>query len=96
MSTSVLFEEKATTTGHLLGLATLNSEKTLNSLTLDMVESLTERLRQWQDDGRIVAVVIRAAGQKAFCAGGDVQALYHSAREKPGGPCDYAQRFFEQ
>ncbi|MGI9276086.1 MAG: enoyl-CoA hydratase/isomerase family protein [Endozoicomonas sp.] len=96
MSTSVLFEERATSGGQLIGLATLNSEKTLNSLTLEMVELLLGRLNQWQRDERVVSVLIRAAGEKAFCAGGDVQALYHSARENPGGPCDHAERFFEQ
>jgi enoyl-CoA hydratase/carnithine racemase len=33
-------------------------------------------------------------GEKAFCAGGDVQALYASAVGTPGGPCEYAEAFF--
>ena len=95
MTLPVLFEEKVTATGQLLGVAILNSEKTLNSLTLDMVNLLSDKLLQWQDNQQIVAVLIQGSGQKAFCAGGDVQALYHSAREVPGGPCEYAECFFE-
>ncbi|MFK7976192.1 MAG: enoyl-CoA hydratase/isomerase family protein, partial [Halioglobus sp.] len=37
---------------------------------------------------------IEGAGEKAFCAGGDVQALHASAVETPGGPCTYAEDFF--
>jgi enoyl-CoA hydratase/carnithine racemase len=36
------------------------------------------------------------SGDKAFCAGGDVQALYRSVTEQPGGPCEYAEAFFER
>ena len=94
MTNPVLFEEVATQHGHLLGTVTLNSEKTLNSLTLDMVELMLARLQQWQTDTNIAAVFIQGAGEKAFCAGGDVQALRKSSIENPGGPCDYAETFF--
>ncbi len=76
--------------GHL----TLNAPKTLNSLTREMVEVLTDRLTAWRDDNAIAAVVIDGAGEKAFCAGGDVQALRDSSVGTPGGPCDYAENFF--
>lgn len=78
----------------VIGQLTLNVEKTLNSLTRDMVDVITDRLEAWADDANVVAVVIDGAGEKAFCAGGDVQALRHSSLETPGGPCDYAEHFF--
>ena len=77
-----------------VGRLTLNAPKTLNSLTRDMVEVLSDRLMAWRDDAAIAAVVIDGAGDKAFCAGGDVQALRDSSIGSPGGPCDYAENFF--
>ncbi len=77
-----------------IGRLTLNAPKTLNALTLDMVETLASQLLRWRDDPRVVAVLIDGAGDKAFCAGGDVQALRQSSIESPGGPCTYAETFF--
>ncbi|MDP7408199.1 MAG: enoyl-CoA hydratase/isomerase family protein, partial [Luminiphilus sp.] len=78
----------------VVGQLTLNVEKTLNSLTREMVEIITDRLEAWADDDKVVAVFIDGAGEKAFCAGGDVQALRNSCIETPGGPCEYAEHFF--
>ena len=77
-----------------VGRATLNVEATLNSLTLEMVDLLQAQLDNWAQDDSIAAVLIDAAGDKAFCAGGDVQALHASAVATPGGPCEYAEDFF--
>ena len=77
-----------------VGRLTLDAPKTLNSLTLDMVEVIAEQLMAWRDDPAIAAVFIDGAGDKAFCAGGDVQALRNSSIENPGGPCVYAETFF--
>lgn len=77
-----------------LGLLTLNSPGTLNSLTLDMVDLIQGALDTWRDDDTIAAVLIDGAGEKAFCAGGDVQALHASSTGTPGGPCEYAETFF--
>lgn len=79
---------------HKLALLTLNVEKTLNSLNLDMVRTIATQLRQWENDDEIALVVLQGAGDKAFCAGGDVQQLYQSAIDQPGGPCEYAEAFF--
>jgi enoyl-CoA hydratase/carnithine racemase len=73
---------------------TLNVAATLNSLTLQMVDLLQEKLDAWARDDGIAAVFIEGAGEKAFCAGGDVQALHQSAVATPGGPCEYAENFF--
>ncbi len=61
-----------------IGHLTLNRPAGLNALTLDMVRSLTEHLRSWADDPSVYAVVLRGAGEKAFCAGGDIRSLYDS------------------
>lgn len=96
MTSPVLFEEVATQNGHVIGLVTLNSEKALNSLTLEMVDLMLDQLRQWRHNDKVAAVFIQGAGEKAFCAGGDVQALHKSSVEQPGGPCEYAEAFFER
>ena len=93
MTDSVLVVEHAAGE-HRIGQLTLNVEKTLNSLTREMVDIITDRLEAWAQDDAVVAVVIDGAGEKAFCAGGDVQALRNSCVENPGGPCEYAEHFF--
>jgi enoyl-CoA hydratase/carnithine racemase len=90
---AIVFAELPARTGRI-GRVTLNVPGTLNSLTLDMVDQLHARLRQWQQDDAVAMVFIDGAGDRAFCAGGDVQALYRSAVANPGGPCDYAESFF--
>jgi enoyl-CoA hydratase/carnithine racemase len=94
----VVLEERRTTSGHTLALATLNVEKTLNSLSLPMIEILAPALAAWNERGDVVAILLRGAGERAFCAGGDIQALYrcmtrnHAAHAQVD---DYAERFFE-
>ena len=55
---------------------TLNRPEALNALTLDMALELYEHLSGWAGDDSIRAVVVRGAGDRAFCAGGDIRALY--------------------
>jgi enoyl-CoA hydratase/carnithine racemase len=81
---------------HKLGVLTLNAEKTLNSLTLEMVSILFARLKAWQKDDDIAMVILQGAGEKAFCAGGDIQALYRSAINPVDGICVEAEQFFFQ
>ncbi len=93
MSSPVLFEELPAASGKV-GRITLSVAATLNSLTLEMVDLLQQQLDAWALDDEICAVFIEGAGEKAFCAGGDVQALHASAVAQPGGPCEYAEAFF--
>lgn len=98
MSDNVVeFEEKPVRGNCFLGMATLNVPKTLNSLSLEMVNLLRDQLEQWQTRKDIVAVFLEGSGDKAFCAGGDVRKLYDSmiecGQEKKN---DYAYNFFEK
>lgn len=93
MSAPVLFEEMPAAKGKV-GRITLSVAATLNSLTLEMVDLLQQQLDAWAEDDSVAAIFIEGDGEKAFCAGGDVQALYRSAIEQPGGPCEYAEAFF--
>ncbi|MFT5691960.1 MAG: enoyl-CoA hydratase/carnithine racemase [Oceanicoccus sp.] len=94
MTAPVLFKTLECRQGRNIGVITLNAEKTLNSLTLEMIDLIYQQLISWRIDDSIGVVLINASGEKAFCAGGDVQALHASALSKPGGPCEYAESFF--
>ena len=58
---------------------TLNRPKALNALTLDMAVAMTKLLREWATDPSVGAVLLDGAGERAFCAGGDIRALYDAA-----------------
>jgi enoyl-CoA hydratase len=58
------------------GLITLNRPKALNALTLAMVTATAEALDAWEADASVTRVIIKGAGGKAFCAGGDIRALH--------------------
>ena len=97
MEQPVIFRTVATASGHVFGRATLNAPASLNALSLPMVERLGPQLEAWADDARVAGVILDAAGDKAFCAGGDVVALHRSIREAaPGAVPEAAARFFER
>jgi len=62
------------------GFITLNRPKALNALTLRMIRELIPQLAAWQEDASVKAVVIQGAGERAFCAGGDVRAVWEAGR----------------
>lgn len=76
----VLFHELTAANGQRIGVATLASEKTLHAISLEMVKLLTPQLLQWQADPGVAMVILQAQGEKAFCAGGDLQQLYRAMR----------------
>lgn len=78
---SVLFDELAARHGTRIGIATLNAPRSLNALSLEMARLLSARLDAWAADPSIVAVWLQGVGDKAFCAGGDVVALYRAMTE---------------
>lgn len=92
----VLFETIELSNSKKMGLITLNVEKTLNSLSLEMVDLIHPMLAQWEADDAIILVMFQGAGDRAFCAGGDIQNLYHDMIQHPGGPCPYCESFFER
>ena len=71
----VLFEKRG-----VAGTITLNRPKALNALTLAMVRLIHPKLREWAADESVQCVVIEGAGEKAFCAGGDIRALHDWGR----------------
>jgi 3-hydroxyisobutyryl-CoA hydrolase len=76
-----------------VGCITLNRAKQLNALNLPMVEDLQKRLEECESDKNIRAIIIKGAGETAFCAGGDVKTI----REKNlNGNKKEALNFFKQ
>jgi len=78
MTDDVLFETRGA-----IGLITLNRPKALNALNIPMIDAIEPRLVGWAADPGIAAVVIRGAGDRAFCAGGDLRALYEFGERAP-------------
>lgn len=80
----VLIREVEAANGKRIGYAQLNAESSLNALSLPMIRILDAALRRWAEDEAIVCVVLHGAGEKAFCAGGDVRSLHRAIVEHPG------------
>src|SRR5690554_6615229 len=94
MQDAVLFSTKDTADGHKIGIATLNSERSLNALSLAMIDALEPQLEAWANDDSIVCVWLEGAGEKAFCAGGDIVAMYKAAKDLPKEPVAEVVDFF--
>ncbi|MFL5359093.1 enoyl-CoA hydratase/isomerase family protein [Archangium sp.] len=92
MNTDVLLERRGP-----LGLVTLNRPKALNALDLGMIRTLHPALEAWARDSQVKAVVIRGAGGRAFCAGGDVRAVALSmGSPAPEGQEPLSSAFFRE
>lgn len=84
MTDVVLFEEIICNNDKKIGVATLNSPKSLNALSGDMIDLLYPQLQAWHEDKAIAAVMLQGAGEKALCAGGDIVKLYNDMKEADG------------
>jgi enoyl-CoA hydratase len=78
-----------------LAIVTINRPQALNALTLDNYRRIDPALRAWRADPSVHAVVVRGAGDRAFCAGGDVRAVYEAGRGIGGDP-DLPAVFFRE
>lgn len=76
--------------GHL-GQIVLDRPRAINALSLGMIEGITAALDRWRDDSAVGAVLIEGAGEKGFCAGGDVRAARALVVE---GRPEEADRYF--
>ncbi|MBU9375900.1 enoyl-CoA hydratase/isomerase family protein [Burkholderia multivorans] len=65
-----------------VALITLNRPSALNALSYEMVRALAALFERCRNDDRIVAVVLRGAGDKGFCAGGDVRQLHRMVAQR--------------
>ncbi|MDG4719647.1 MULTISPECIES: enoyl-CoA hydratase/isomerase family protein [Thalassospira] len=63
-----------------VGQIVLNRPRALNALDLVMVDMMMGQLKSWEADPSIKVIVIEGAGEKAFCAGGDIRGLYDARK----------------
>jgi enoyl-CoA hydratase/carnithine racemase len=84
------------TVNNKIGVLTLDRPKALNSLSLDMVRTITQALMDWRADPAIQAVVIRSSSEKAFCAGGDIRFFYDVGRASPQQGSALLEDFFTE
>jgi enoyl-CoA hydratase len=80
----VLFERR----GHL-GVITLNRPTAVNALNAGMVEAMLEQLTAWADDDAVATVLVRGAGDRGLCAGGDIVAIYQDMLAGGGATADF-------
>ena len=73
------------------GRITLTRPKALNAMTYDMCLAIEAALDTWRDDDAVDLVIIDAEGDKAFCAGGDIQDIYAAGLS---GDFAYGQQFW--
>ncbi|HUX79354.1 MAG TPA: enoyl-CoA hydratase/isomerase family protein [Alphaproteobacteria bacterium] len=71
-----------------IGWITLNRPAALNALSLAMIRGLALLLKKWEADSSVNVILIQGAGEKAFCAGGDVRAVYEAKRVGDLETCD--------
>ncbi|XP_038645080.1 3-hydroxyisobutyryl-CoA hydrolase, mitochondrial isoform X1 [Scyliorhinus canicula] len=62
------------------GIITLNRPKALNALNLSMIRQIYPKLKEWEQDNETSLVIIKGAGEKAFCAGGDIRAVTEAGK----------------
>ncbi len=60
------------------GRITFNRPAALNALDHDMAMAIETAIDAWRDDPAVALIVIDAVGEKAFCAGGDIAAVYRA------------------
>ena len=76
------------------GRITFTRPQALNALSHEMALAIHAALRGWEGDSEVKLVVIDAEGERAFCAGGDIAAVYHAA--KAGDHAEGQSFFFDE
>ncbi len=84
MTQVVTFQEINCENGKKIAVATLNSSRSLNALSGEMIDLLYPKFKQWQTQADIAAVFLQGEGEKAFCAGGDIVHLYSEMQAHKG------------
>uniref|UniRef100_A0A8C5KYI9 3-hydroxyisobutyryl-CoA hydrolase n=1 Tax=Jaculus jaculus TaxID=51337 RepID=A0A8C5KYI9_JACJA len=64
------------------GVITLNRPKLLNALSLGMIRQIYPQLKKWEQDPETFLIIIKGAGGKAFCAGGDIKVISEAIKTK--------------
>ncbi len=94
MTDVVIFEEVSCDNGKKIGIASLNSPRSLNALSGDMIDALYPQLLAWHQQDDIAAVFLQGEGEKAFCAGGDIVHLYKEMQNHVGEYAPAVEEYF--
>lgn len=62
------------------GRMTFTRPQALNALSHDMALQIDAALEEWRNDPDVALVMIDAEGDRAFCAGGDIAAVYQAGK----------------
>lgn len=73
------------------GRITLTRPQALNALSHGMALRIDAALEEWRHDPEVALIIIDAEGDRAFCAGGDIAAVYHAGLD---GNHDVGRAFF--
>ena len=73
-----------------VGRITLNRPRALHALNHGMCQAMIEALLAWLDDATVASVLIDHAGERGFCAGGDIRMIAQSG----AGDASEARAFF--
>jgi enoyl-CoA hydratase len=63
-----------------VGVIRLNRPKAINAVTLQMFRDIDKALDAFESDPAVAVILLEGAGERGLCAGGDIRALYDSAR----------------
>jgi enoyl-CoA hydratase len=66
-----------------VGRLTLNRPKALHALTTPMCLAVGATLLAWREDPAVELVLIDHAGERGFCAGGDIRMMAEAGRDDP-------------
>lgn len=72
-----------------VAIVTLNRPRALNALTHEMCLALSAQLGIWAEDDTVSLVMVKAVGEKAFCAGGDIVKLYREGTAGGNYPYEF-------
>lgn len=86
-------EDILVTADNGVGILTLNRPKAINSLTHAMVTRIADALKNWENDASVHTIVLTGAGERGLCAGGDIVAIYNSAK---AGGAEAAKFWFDE
>jgi enoyl-CoA hydratase len=86
----ILFEQRPG-----LAVVTLNRPQALNATSLEMFRAFAAKLKAFSQDPSVKMILLRGAGPRAFCAGGDVRWV-HQWRTTPQGLDDPKHQFFAE
>ncbi|WP_339935890.1 enoyl-CoA hydratase/isomerase family protein [Undibacterium luofuense] len=79
-----------------IGHIELNRPQALNSLSLEMIRTLTATLTNWKSETEVKAVLIYSSSERAFCAGGDIRFFYEVGSKTPQGGSALLEDFFTE